>query len=156
MPPIEKKEGKMDAKGMKFAVVGSKVNSVITNPLLDGAVDALKRHGAADTEITVIRVPGSFEIPFTVKKAAQSGKYSAVIAIGSIIRGQTPHFELLASAVLNGLCCTGIETGVPIVDGIVTTETLEQAIDRAGGKAGNRGVEAAVSAIEMASLSKLL
>ncbi|WP_462136883.1 6,7-dimethyl-8-ribityllumazine synthase [Candidatus Mycalebacterium sp.] len=156
MSLIEKKEGKMDAKKMKFAVVASRVNSVVTNPLLDGAVDALKRHGAADANITIIKVPGSFEIPLAVKKAAQSGKYSAVIAIGSIIRGQTSHFEILASAVLNGLCGAGLETGIPIVDGVVTTETLEQAIDRAGGKAGNRGVDAAVSAIEMASLAQSL
>ncbi|QMU56305.1 MAG: 6,7-dimethyl-8-ribityllumazine synthase [Candidatus Mycalebacterium zealandia] len=156
MPSIEKKEGKVDAKKMKFAVVASRVNSIVTNPLLEGAVDTLKRHGAADSDITVIKVPGSFEIPFVVKKAAQSGKYSAVVAIGSIIRGQTSHFELLASAVLNGLCVAGLKTGVPVVDGMVTTETLEQAIDRAGGKSGNRGVDAAVSAIEMASLAQLL
>lgn len=155
MQTIEKKEGETDAKKIKFAVVASRTNSIVTNPLLDGAIDALKRHGAEDADITVIKVPGSFEIPFAVKKAAQSGKYSAVIAIGSIIRGQTSHFEILASAVLNGLCQAGLETGVPIVDGVVTTETLEQAIDRAGGKSGNRGVESAVSAIEMANFAKL-
>ncbi len=146
----------MDAKQFKFALVTSRVNSIVTTPLLEGAVDALVRHGAVDRNITVIKVPGSFEIPFAVKKAAQSGKYSAVIAIGSIIRGQTSHFDFLASEVSGGLCRAGTETGVPVTDGVVTTDTLEQAIERAGGKAGNRGKEAALSAIEMASLLKSL
>lgn len=150
------KEGKMDAKSLKFAIVASRVNSVVTAPLLEGAVDVLIRHGASDNSITVIKVPGSFEIPFAVKRAAQSGKYSAVIAVGSIIRGQTPHFDFLASEVSSGLSSAGLESGTPVADGVVTTETLEQAIERAGGKAGNRGAEAALSAIEMAQLLKSL
>lgn len=150
------KEGKMDAKRLKFAIVASRVNSVVTAPLLEGAVDVLIRHGALDDSITVIKVPGSFEIPFAVKRAAQSGKYSAVIAVGSIIRGQTPHFDFLASEVSSGLSAAGLESGTPVADGVVTTETLEQAIERSGGKAGNRGAEAALSAIEMAQLLKSL
>lgn len=150
------KEGKMDAKRLKFAIVASRVNSVVTAPLLEGAVDVLIRHGALDDSITVIKVPGSFEIPFAVKRAAQSGEYSAVIAVGSIIRGQTPHFDFLASEVSSGLSTAGLESGTPVADGVVTTETLEQAIERAGGKAGNRGAEAALSAIEMAQLLKSL
>ncbi len=150
------KEGKMDAKQLKFAIVSSRVNSIATTPLLEGAVDALVRHGVADSNITVIKVPGSFEIPFVVKKAAQSKKYSAVIAIGSIIRGETSHFDLLASEVSSGLSSVGIESGIPVANGVVTTDTLEQAIERAGGKSGNRGAEAALSAIEMASLVKSL
>lgn len=150
------KEGKMDAKPFKFAVVASRVNSIVTTPLLEGAVDVLVRHGAADSNITVIKVPGSFEIPFAVRKAAQSGKYSAVIAIGSVIRGQTSHFDFLASEVSSGLSSAAADTGVPVTDGVVTTDTLEQAIERAGGKVGNRGSEAALSAIEMAGLMKSL
>jgi len=150
------KEGKMDAKRLKFAIVASRVNSVVTAPLLEGAVDVLIRHGALDDSITVIKVPGSFEIPFAVKRAAQSGKYSAVIAVGSIIRGQTPHFDFLASEVSSGLSAAGLESVTPVADGVVTTETLEQEIESSGGKAGNRGAEAALSAIEMAQLLKSL
>ncbi len=150
------KEGKMDAKGLKFAIVASRVNSIVTSPLLEGAVDVLSRHGASDGNITVIKVPGSFEIPFAVKQAAKSGKYSAVIAIGSIIRGQTSHFDILASEVASGLSSAGLESGTPVANGVITTETLEQAIERAGGKAGNRGSEAALSSIEMAQLVKSL
>lgn len=150
------KEGKLEAKPFKFAIVASRVNSIVTTPLLEGAVDILRRHGATDANITVIRVPGSFEIPFAVLQAAQSGKYSAVVAIGSVIRGQTSHFEFLASEVSGGLSSAAAQTGVPVTDGVITTDTLEQAIERAGGKAGNRGSEAALSAIEMASLIKTL
>jgi len=152
----EQKEGKMDAKTMKFAVVASRVNSVVTNALVNGAVETLKRHGVLDADITVIKVPGSFEIPFTVNKATKSGKYSAVIALGAIVKGQTSSYGFLSTSVLTGLTSAGIESDVPVVDGVLTTETFEQAIDRAGGKAGNRGVEAALSAIEMANLVKSL
>ncbi len=148
------KEGKTDAKQLKFAIVASRVNSIVTSPLLEGAIDTLLRHGASDDNITVIKVPGSFEIPFAVKHAAGSGKFSAVIAIGSIIRGQTSHFDFLASEVTRGLCATGLESGTPVANGVVTTETFEQAMERAGGKAGNRGADAALSAIEMARLVK--
>ncbi len=152
----EQKEGKMDAKKMKFAIVASRVNSIVTNSLVDSAVDTLKRHGATDAEVIVIKVPGSFEIPFMVKKAAESGKYSAVIALGAIIKGQTSNYGFLSASVLTGLSSAGLESGVPVADGVLTTETFEQAIERAGGKAGNRGVEAALSAIEMANLAKSL
>lgn len=149
-------EGKLDAKQYKFAIVASRVNDLITTPMINGAVDTLTRHSVKESNIDVIRVPGSFEIPYAVKKAALSKKYSAVIAIGAIIRGQTSHFDFLASQVTKDISGISLETGVPVTSGIITTETTEQAIERAGVKAGNRGSEAALSAIEMADLSKQL
>jgi 6,7-dimethyl-8-ribityllumazine synthase len=149
-------EGKLDASGLKFAIVVSRFNALITERMVEGAKDVLLRHNASESDICIIRVPGSFEIPFAVQKAAKSGKYDAVIAIGAIIRGQTPHFDYLASEVTKRLVGVGLEFDVPVTSGVVTTETLEQAIERAGTKAGNRGAEAASSAIEMANLSKVL
>lgn len=146
-------EGRLDAKQYKFAIVASRVNDLITSPMINGAVDTLLRHNAKETNIDIIRVPGSFEIPFAVKKAASSKKYDAVIAIGAIIRGQTSHFDFLASQVTKDLSNVSLQTDVPVTSGIITTETTEQAIERAGVKAGNRGSEAAMSAIEMANLS---
>ncbi|GBD39140.1 MAG: 6,7-dimethyl-8-ribityllumazine synthase [Deltaproteobacteria bacterium] len=149
-------EGKLDATGFKFAIVVSRFNSLITDRMVEGALDVLLRHNASDSDIDIIKVPGSFEIPFGVKKAAQSGKYDAIIAIGAIIRGETPHFSFLASEVTRALNWISLEFDIPVACGVITTETLEQAIERAGVKAGNRGGEAAFSAIEMANLVKAL
>lgn len=154
MPQIY--EGKLDAKGLKFAVVVSRFNDFITQRLMSGAIDVLNRHNASDKDIDIIKVPGSFELLFAVKKAAESKKYNAIIALGAIIRGQTSHFEFLASTVTGHLASIGLEQGIPVSSGVITTETLEQAIERAGSKAGNRGADAAYSAIEMANLTKIL
>jgi 6,7-dimethyl-8-ribityllumazine synthase len=154
MPQIY--EGKLDAKGLKFAVVVSRFNDFITSHMVQGALDVLKRHNASESDIDIIKVPGSFEIPFAVKMAASSSIYDAIIAIGVIIRGETPHFDYLSSTVISDLASLGLEYGIPIVSGVLTTETLEQAIERGGTKAGNRGGEAARSAIEMANLKKVL
>jgi len=149
-------EGKLDAKGFRFAVVVSRFNDFITERLMSGAIDVLSRHNASDKDIDIIKVPGSYELLFAVKKAAESKKYNAIIALGAIIRGQTSHFDFLASTVTGQLASIGLEHGVPVSSGVITTETLEQAIERAGSKAGNRGSEAALSAIEMSNLAKIL
>lgn len=149
-------EGKLSAGKFRFAIVSSRVNSFVTNPMTEGAIDTLVRHGASERAIDVIKVPGSFEVPLAAKKAVLSGKYDAVVAIGAIIRGQTSHFDFLASQVTKDLSAVALETGVPICSGIITTETTEQAIERAGVKAGNRGSEAALSALEMVNLVKAL
>jgi len=149
-------EGKLDAKGLKFAIIVSRFNSFITDRMVEGALDVLMRHDASDADIDIIKVPGSFELPFGVKTAATSKKYDAIIAIGAIIKGETSHFDYLASQVTKELSALGLQLGVPVASGVITTETLEQAIERAGAKAGNRGGEAALSAIEMANLTKLL
>lgn len=149
-------EGKLDAKGLKFAVVVGRFNDFITERLLSGALDVLVRHNASEKDIDVIKVPGSYEILFAAKKAAELKKYDAVIALGAIIRGQTSHFDFLASAVTSQLASIGLENDLPVASGVITTENLEQAIERAGSKAGNRGAEAAFSAIEMANLAKSL
>ncbi|HWP91389.1 MAG TPA: 6,7-dimethyl-8-ribityllumazine synthase [Thermodesulfobacteriota bacterium] len=149
-------EGKLDAKGLKFAIVVSRFNSFITDRMVEGALDVLVRHGASQSDIDIIKVPGSFEIPLGVKTAAGSKKYDAVVAVGAIIRGETPHFDYLSSEVTKELSGIGLEFGVPVACGVITTETLEQAIERAGSKAGNRGGEAAFSAIEMVNLLKAL
>lgn len=149
-------EGKLDAKGLKFAIVVSRFNDFITNHMVQGALDVLKRHNASESDIDIIKVPGSFEIPFAVKVAASSSIYDAIIAIGAIIRGETPHFNYLSSTVISDLASLGLEYSIPIVSGVLTTETIEQAIERGGTKAGNRGAEAARSAIEMANLKKVL
>ncbi len=147
-------EGKLDAKGLKFAIVVSRFNDFITERLVSGAEDVLVRHNCADKDIDLIRVPGSYELLYAVKKAAESGKYNAIIAVGAIIRGETAHFDFLASTVTKDLASIGQEHNVPVTSGVITTETLEQAIERSGSKAGNRGSEAAFSAIEMANLFK--
>jgi 6,7-dimethyl-8-ribityllumazine synthase len=154
MPQIY--EGNFDATGLRFAIVVSRFNSLITERMVEGALDVIVRHNASESDIDIIKVPGSFEIPIAVKKAARSGRYDAVIAIGAIIRGATPHFDYLASEVTRRLVEISLEFDIPVASGIITTETLEQAIERAGVKAGNRGAEAAFSAIEMASLSRVL
>ena len=145
-------EGKLDATGLKTAVIASRFNDFITNKLIEGAVDCLVRHGSAEGDITVIRVPGSFEIPTATARAAGSGKYDAVVCLGALIRGQTPHFDYIASEVTKGVAQVSLDTGVPVAFGVITADTLEQAVDRAGAKAGNKGFEAALSAIEMADL----
>ncbi len=154
MPEIT--EGKLIAGKFRFAVVSSRVNSLITDPLTQGAVSTLVRHGARESLIDIIKVPGSFEVPFAVKRAALSGKYDAIVAVGAIIRGQTPHFDFLAAQVTKDLSQVALETGVPVCSGIITTETTEQAVERAGVKSGNRGSEAALGALEMANLVKEL
>jgi 6,7-dimethyl-8-ribityllumazine synthase len=145
-------EGQLIAKGKRFGIVASRFNEFITNKLLEGALDALKRHGAKDDEIEIAWVPGSFEIPYAAQRMAASKKYDAIICVGAVIRGSTPHFEYIASEVTKGIAQTGLNTGVPVIYGVITPDTLEQAIERAGTKAGNKGFQAAVSAIEMVNL----
>lgn len=145
-------EGKLLAQDLKFAIVVARFNEFITNKLLGGALDGLKRHGAAEENIEVAWVPGAFEIPFIAQKMAASGKYSAVICLGTVIRGSTPHFDYVCAEVSKGVAQIGLTTGIPTIFGVLTTETIEQAIERAGTKAGNKGFDAAVSAIEMANL----
>lgn len=147
-------EGKLDAKGLKFGIVVSRFNSFISERLLEGAVDALVRHGADDKAIHVARVPGAFEIPLATKKMADAGKYDAVICLGAVIRGSTPHFDYVAAEVSKGVASVSLESGVPIAFGVLTTDTIEQAVERAGTKAGNKGFEAAVTAIETVNLLK--
>ncbi|MBF0473938.1 MAG: 6,7-dimethyl-8-ribityllumazine synthase [Nitrospirae bacterium] len=147
-------EGNLDAKGLKFCLVSSRFNDFIVNRLVEGALDALKRHGADDENITHIKVPGSFEVPMIAKKAAESKGYDAVITLAAIIRGATPHFDFIASEAAKGVAIAGLETGIPVSFGILTTENIEQAIERAGTKAGNKGWDAAITAIEMANLMK--
>ncbi len=147
-------EGNLQGKGLKVAIVVSRWNSFITDRLLDGAVDALVRHGVEPKDLSVYRVPGSFEIPLAVRRVAGSGKTDAVIALGALIRGGTPHFDHLSAEVTKGVAQATLETGVPVAFGVLTTDTIEQAIERAGTKAGNKGFEAALSAIEMANLMR--
>jgi 6,7-dimethyl-8-ribityllumazine synthase len=147
-------EGMLQGKGLKFAIVISRFNEFITGKLLDGAKDALKRHGVNDIDIDIAWAPGSFEIPLVAKKLVDTQKYDAIICLGAVIRGATPHFEYVANEVSKGIAKVGLETGIPIAYGIVTADNLEQAIERAGTKAGNRGFDAAANAIEMANLLK--
>ncbi len=141
-------EGKLDAKGIRVAVVIARFNEFISGKLLSGCMDGLKRHGAEDEDISVIWTPGSFEIPLTARKVALSKKFDAVICLGAVIRGATPHFDYVAAEVTKGIALAGLETGVPVLLGVLTTDTIEQAIERSGTKAGNKGFDAAVSAIE--------
>ncbi len=145
-------EGVFEAKGKRFAIVVSRWNQFIVSKLLDGALDALKRHNADDDKITVAYCPGAFEIPLVVQKFASSGNYDAVIALGAVIRGSTPHFDYIASEVTKGIAKVNLDTNVPCIMGVLTTDTIEQAIERSGSKSGNKGFEAAQSAIEMISL----
>ena len=147
-------QGRLDAAGFRFALVSSRWNDFLTARLVEGALDALERLGAAEDACAHFRVPGSFEIPLVARRLAASGKYDAVVCLGTIIRGQTPHFEYIAGEVTKGIAQAGMETGVPVVYGIVTADTLEQAIDRAGVKAGNKGFEAAMAAVELVNLYK--
>ena len=147
-------EGMLLGKGLKFGLVVSRFNDFFTKKLLDGAQDALLRHGVNEEDIEVTWVPGSFEIPLIALKLAQAKKYDAVICMAAVIRGGTPHFEYISAEVTKGIAKVGLETGLPIINGVITTDTLEQAIERSGTKAGNKGSEAAVNAIEMANLVK--
>jgi 6,7-dimethyl-8-ribityllumazine synthase len=145
-------EGKLTAKGLRFGIVVSRFNDFICNHLLSGAIDALVRNGAEDGDIEVFKVPGAFEIPQAAKKVALSKRFDAVICLGAVIRGATPHFEYIAAEVSKGVAMIGLESEVPVTFGVLTTDNLEQAIERAGSKAGNKGWDAALSAIEMANL----
>lgn len=149
-------EGKLDATGLRFAIVVSRFNSFIGERLVEGALDALHRHGADKDAITIIRVPGAFEIPLIAKKLAAKGEYDALICLGAVIRGATPHFDYVASEVSKGIASVSLESQLPVAFGILTTESIEQAIERAGTKAGNKGFDAAVSVIEMANLLKVI
>ncbi|OHE56244.1 MAG: 6,7-dimethyl-8-ribityllumazine synthase, partial [Thermodesulfovibrio sp. RBG_19FT_COMBO_41_18] len=142
-------EGELQAKGLKFGVVISRFNDFITSKLLDGAKDALLRHGAKEDDIDVIKVPGSFEIPMVAKRMALKGTYNAILCLGTVIRGATPHFEYIAAEVSKGIASASMETGIPIAFGIITSDTIEQAVERAGTKSGNKGWDAAITAIEM-------
>ena len=153
---MKKYEGELQAKGLKFAIIVSRFNDFITNKLLDGAVDALLRHGVADQNIDTIKVPGAFEIPLTAKIIAGKKTYDAVICLGTIIRGATPHFEYVASEAAKGIATASMDTGVPIAFGVITADTIEQAVERSGTKSGNKGWDAAMVAIEMAQLLKKL
>ena len=145
-------QGMLDAKAKSFGITVSRFNEFITQKLLEGALDCLRRHGAEDEKITIAWVPGSFEIPYAASKMAQSKKFDAVITLGAVIRGQTPHFDYIANEVAKGVARISLETGVPAIFGVITADTLEQAIERAGTKAGNKGWDAALSAIEMTRL----
>jgi len=149
-------QGDLSAKGLKFGIVAARFNDFITARLLDGAVDALLRHGAVDTDIEIVRVPGAYEIPLAAQQIARKKKHSAVICLGAVIRGATPHFEYVSAEVSKGVAAVSMETGVPVVFGVLTTDTIEQAVERAGTKSGNKGWDAAISAIEMANLMKQL
>jgi len=149
-------QGELQAKGLRFAIVVSRFNDFITSKLLDGAVDALVRHGAKEEDVEVVKVPGAFEIPLTAKKLASKGSYNAVICLGTVIRGATPHFEYVAAEVSKGVASASMETGVPIAFGVITSDTIEQAVERAGTKSGNKGFDAAITAIEMAQVMKKL
>jgi 6,7-dimethyl-8-ribityllumazine synthase len=149
-------EASLQAQGKKFAIAVSRFNDFITGRLLDGAVDALIRSGAEDADITVIKVPGAFEIPMAAKKLADQDQYDAVICLGAVIRGATTHYDYVCAEVSKGIAAVSLEAGIPVIFGILTTETIEQAIERAGTKAGNKGFDAALAAIEMANLTDIL
>ncbi|WP_449620669.1 6,7-dimethyl-8-ribityllumazine synthase [Robertmurraya sp. Marseille-Q9965] len=149
-------EGNLVGTGLKIGIVVSRFNEFITSKLLGGAEDALVRHGVKDEDITVMWVPGAFEIPLAAKKLAEQGGFDAIITLGTVIRGATPHFEYVSSEVAKGVANTGMQSGIPIIFGVLTTDSIEQAIERAGTKAGNKGYEAAVGAIEMGNLYKNL
>jgi 6,7-dimethyl-8-ribityllumazine synthase len=148
--------GKLLGEGLKFGVVVSRFNDFITGKLLEGAQDALSRHGVNEEDIDIAWTPGSFEIPLIAKKMAESGRYDAVVCLGAVIRGGTPHFDYIAAEVSKGIAKVGLDTGLPVILGVVTADTLEQAIERSGAKAGNYGSQAALHAIEMANLGKAI
>ena len=149
-------EGKLLGEGLRFGIVASRFNELIVSRLLSGAMDALKRHGVGEDAIETAWVPGGFELPLVAKKMAESGKYDAVICLGAIIRGATPHFEYVAAESSKGIAQVSLATGLPVIYGVITADTIEQAVERAGTKAGNKGSDAAVSAIEMANLLREL
>ena len=147
-------EGNLTAKGLRFAIVASRFNEFITSKLLEGALDMLRRHGAAENAVDVVWVPGAFEIPLAAKKLASCGKYDAVICVGAVIRGATSHYDYVCSEVSKGVAQAALATGVPVIFSVVTTENIEQAVERAGTKAGNKGADGAMAAMEMANLLK--
>ena len=149
-------DAKLIAEGKKFALVVSRFNDFITEKLLSGALDALIRSGAADEDIEVVRVPGAFEIPLVAKKMAKTNRFDAVICLGAVIRGSTPHFDYISAEVSKGVALVGMESEIPVIFGVITTDTIEQAIERAGTKAGNKGWSAAISAVEMANLFEII
>lgn len=153
---MKKYEGNLTAKGKKFAIVASRFNEFIVNKLVSGAEDAFIRHGVSNDDISLVWVPGAFEIPLTAQKLAKSGKYDAVVCLGTVIRGATSHYDYVCNEVSKGIASVGLNTGIPVIFGIVTTENIEQAIERAGTKAGNKGFDAAVSAIEMVNLFDII
>jgi 6,7-dimethyl-8-ribityllumazine synthase len=153
---VETIQGSYQGQGLRFGIVVSRFNDFIAGRLLDGALDALKRHDVAETDVFVVRVPGSWEIPLAANRLAASGKFDAVICLGVLIRGQTPHFDYIAAEAAKGVAQASLMTGVPLLFGIVTAENLEQAIDRAGAKSGNKGFDAALAGIEMANLLRQL
>ena len=147
-------EGNFDGKGLKIAIVASRFNEFIGSKLLSGAIDELRRHGVDESNIDVVWVPGAFEIPIVAKKCAASGKYNAIITLGAVIKGSTSHYDYVCAEVSKGVAAVGLETGVPVIFGVLTTDNIEQAIERAGTKSGNKGSDAAKSAIEMTNLLK--
>lgn len=147
-------EGNLIAEGLKFGIVAGRFNEFIGSKLISGAIDALKRHGVNEEDIEITWVPGAFEIPLAAKKMAKTNRYDGVICLGAVIKGSTPHFDYVSSEVSKGVATVGLETEIPVIFGVLTTDTIEQAIERAGTKAGNKGYDAAVTAIEMANLLK--
>jgi len=145
-------EGKISAEGFRFAIIVSRFNDFISSKLVDGAMDALRRHAVEEGKVSLIKVPGSFEIPSVAKRLAKSNKYDAIICLGAVIRGATPHFDFIAAEVAKGVASVGLESDIPVTFGVLTTDNLEQAIERAGSKIGNKGWDAAISAIEMVNL----
>ncbi|NLV23878.1 MAG: 6,7-dimethyl-8-ribityllumazine synthase [Deltaproteobacteria bacterium] len=147
-------EGNLNGGGLRIGLVVGRFNSFIAERLVEGAVDGLLRHGVRDEDIHIARVPGAFEIPLTARKLAETGRFDAVLCLGAVIRGSTPHFDYVAAEVSKGVAAVGLKSGLPVIFGVLTTDTIEQAIERAGTKAGNKGFDAALSAIEMANLFK--
>jgi len=147
-------EGNISAEGLRFAIVVSRFNEFISSKLVGGALDALQRHGAKEEQIALVKVPGAFEIPMTAQRLARSGNYDAIICLGAVIRGATPHFDYVASEVSKGIAQVALDTGIPVAFGVLTTDSLEQAIERAGAKSGNKGWDAAMAAMEMVNLFK--
>ena len=149
-------EGELLARDFRFVIVAARFNEFVVEPLLKGALDALRRHGVSDKQIEIVRVPGAFDIPVAVRKLANAKRYDAIITLGAVVRGQTPHFDYVAGECAGGVSRIALESGIPIAFGVLTTDTMEQAVDRAGGKAGNKGADCALVAIEMANLLRRL
>jgi 6,7-dimethyl-8-ribityllumazine synthase len=149
-------EGELLARDLRFAILASRFNEFVVEPLIRGALDAFRRHGVADKQMDIVRVPGAFDIPIVARKLALAHRHDALVALGCVIRGQTPHFDYVAGECAGGIARIALESGVPIAFGVLTTDTAEQAVDRAGGKAGNKGADAALVALEMANLLRRL
>ncbi|OGW37777.1 MAG: 6,7-dimethyl-8-ribityllumazine synthase [Nitrospirae bacterium GWC2_56_14] len=147
-------QGNVTAQGLKFGIIAARFNDFITGRLVEGALDGLQRHGASEADIEIVKVPGAYEIPLAAKMLAQSKKYNAIICLGAVIRGATPHFEYVSAEVSKGIASVSLDSNVPVIFGVLTTDTIEQAIERAGTKSGNKGWDAALSAIEMANLMR--